>query len=125
MRLTMQERKSVTKAMAEQFRRARKKEKGEILDRLVKATGYTRSYAAWLLRNHGRRVGVKPGVVLEGNAGTKAGKDGQVLTSGGRVLTVVATGKNLAEAREKVYKNIPRIHFEGCHYRKDIADIKS
>ncbi|MCC6698278.1 MAG: transposase, partial [Candidatus Hydrogenedentes bacterium] len=58
MRLTMQERKCVTKAMGEQFRRARKKEKGEILDRLVEATGYTRSYASWLLRNHGRRVEV-------------------------------------------------------------------
>jgi len=57
------------------------------------------------------------------HAGTKL-ESGQVLTSGGRVLTVVATGKNLAEAREKVNKNIPRIHFEGCHYRKDIALIK-
>jgi len=57
------------------------------------------------------------------HAGTKL-ESGEVLTNGGRVLTVVATGKNLAEAREKVYKNIPRIHFEGCHYRKDIALIK-
>ncbi len=55
------------------------------------------------------------------HAGTKKGPAGQVLTSGGRVLTVVATGKNLAEAREKVYKNIPRIHFEGCYFRRDIA----
>jgi phosphoribosylamine---glycine ligase len=55
------------------------------------------------------------------HAGTKLGPDGQVLTSGGRVLTVAATGKTLAEAREKVYKNITRIHFEGCYYRKDIA----
>jgi phosphoribosylamine--glycine ligase len=58
------------------------------------------------------------------HAGTKLGPDGQVLTSGGRVLTVVAMGKTIAEAREKVYANIPRIRFEGCHYRKDIADIK-
>jgi phosphoribosylamine---glycine ligase len=58
------------------------------------------------------------------HAGTKLGQDGQVLTSGGRALTVAATGKTLAEAREKVYKNITRIHFEGCYYRKDIADIK-
>ena len=59
------------------------------------------------------------------HAGTKSGSEpGQVLTSGGRVLTVTATGKTLAEAREKVYDNIPRIHFEGCHYRKDIALIK-
>jgi phosphoribosylamine--glycine ligase len=58
------------------------------------------------------------------HAGTKMGPSGQALTNGGRVLTVVATGKNLAQAREKVYKNITRIHFEGCHYRKDIALIE-
>ncbi len=58
------------------------------------------------------------------HAGTKAGPEGQVLTSGGRVMTVAATGRNLAEAREKVYRNIPRIQFEGCQYRRDIADIK-
>jgi len=63
--------------------------------------------------------------ILVFHAGTKIGLEpGQVLTSGGRVLTVVATGKTIAEAREKVYTNIPRIHFEGCHYRKDIAKIK-
>lgn len=58
------------------------------------------------------------------HAGTKMGSEGQVLTSGGRVLTVVALGKTIAQAREKVYHNISRIHFEGCYYRKDIADIK-
>jgi phosphoribosylamine--glycine ligase len=58
------------------------------------------------------------------HAGTKAGGKGEVLTNGGRVLTVVATGKNLAEAREKVYDNITRIHFEGAYYRKDIAEFK-
>lgn len=58
------------------------------------------------------------------HAGTKLGLEpGQVLTNGGRVLTVVAMGKTLAEAREKVYNNISRIHFDGCHYRKDIAEI--
>ncbi|MFC1987779.1 phosphoribosylamine--glycine ligase [Chloroflexota bacterium] len=56
------------------------------------------------------------------HAGTKVGdKPGQVLTSGGRVLTLVATGKTITEAREKAYNNITRIHFAGCHYRKDIA----
>ena len=61
--------------------------------------------------------------ILVFHAGTRL-ESGQVLTNGGRVLSVVATGKNLAEAREKVYKNIPRIRFDGCHFRKDIADIK-
>jgi len=51
-------------------------------------------------------------------------ESGQILTSGGRGLTVVAVGSTLAEAREKVYANIPRIHFDGCHYRKDIALIE-
>ena len=44
-----------------------------------------------------------------------------VVTNGGRVLTVVASGKTLKEARNRVYADIPRIHFEGCHYRRDIA----
>jgi phosphoribosylamine--glycine ligase len=55
------------------------------------------------------------------HAGTKTGSDGKILTNGGRVLTVVAMGKTLTEAREKVYDNISRINFEGCYYRKDIA----
>jgi phosphoribosylamine--glycine ligase len=54
------------------------------------------------------------------HAGTQAGGE-QVCTAGGRVLTVVATGKSVAEAREKVYQNLPLIYFDGCHYRKDIA----
>jgi len=62
--------------------------------------------------------------ILVFHAGTKIGSEpGQVLTNGGRVLTVVAMGKTIAEAREKVYLNLPRIHFEGCHYRRDIAEI--
>ena len=59
------------------------------------------------------------------HAGTKIdAESGQVVTSGGRVLTVVAPGKTLAQARERVYANVTRINFEGCHYRKDIAEIK-
>jgi phosphoribosylamine--glycine ligase len=58
------------------------------------------------------------------HAGTKLDSERKVVTSGGRILTVVALGKTLAQAREKVYDNILRIRFEGCHYRKDIADIR-
>jgi len=62
--------------------------------------------------------------ILVFHAGTKVGSEpGQILTNGGRVLTVVAMGKTIAEAREKVYLNLPRIHFEGGHYRRDIASI--
>ena len=54
------------------------------------------------------------------HAGTRA-SGGVVYSDGGRVLTVVATGDTMAQAVERVYANLPRIHFEGCHYRSDIA----
>jgi phosphoribosylamine--glycine ligase len=44
-----------------------------------------------------------------------------VLTAGGRVLTVVSRAPTMAEARERVYRNVERIQFHGCHYRHDIA----
>lgn len=59
--------------------------------------------------------------ILVFHAGTKLGENSQILTNGGRVLTVTATGQTLAGARRKVYQNISLIHFEGCHFRKDIA----
>jgi phosphoribosylamine---glycine ligase len=48
--------------------------------------------------------------------------DSHVVTDGGRVLTVTATGKTMKEARERVYANLGHVTFEGCHYRKDIAE---
>jgi phosphoribosylamine---glycine ligase len=59
--------------------------------------------------------------VLVFHAGTKLGNDGIVYTDGGRVLTVVGVGQDMAEAGEKVYRSIPSIYFEDCYYRKDIA----
>lgn len=60
--------------------------------------------------------------ILVFHAGTRK-EGGRVVTSGGRVLTVVARGKTLEEARARVYANIGRINFEGCFYRKDIARV--
>ena len=63
--------------------------------------------------------------VMVFHAGTKIGAaPWEIITSSGRVLTVVAMGKTVALAREKVYDNVSRITFEGCHYRKDIALFK-
>jgi phosphoribosylamine--glycine ligase len=59
--------------------------------------------------------------VLVFHAGTKLGNDGIIYTEGGRVLTVAGVGKDMAEARKEVYRNIPNIYFEGCYHRKDIA----
>jgi phosphoribosylamine--glycine ligase len=54
------------------------------------------------------------------HAGTRQ-QDGRITTAGGRVITVVARGATVKDARETVYSNVSRIQFEGCHYRKDIA----
>ena len=55
------------------------------------------------------------------HASTALAEDGSVVTSGGRVLTVAALGDTLVEARAKAYRNVQRIHFSLCHYRRDIA----
>jgi len=55
------------------------------------------------------------------HAGTRQEENQQIVTDGGRVLTVTATGRTMAEARQKVYNNVPNIYFEGCQYRTDIA----
>jgi phosphoribosylamine--glycine ligase len=59
--------------------------------------------------------------VLVFHAGTVLDGEGNVVTSGGRVLIVVGQGADLATARERAYANASRIEFEGRHYRTDIA----
>jgi phosphoribosylamine---glycine ligase len=54
------------------------------------------------------------------HAGT-ALKNDQLVTAGGRVLSVVARGDSLKEAAERAYDAVKYISFEGMHYRKDIA----
>ena len=54
------------------------------------------------------------------HAGTEQ-KDRKVVTSGGRVLNITATGKDIRTAIDKVYKNIDKVYFEGVYYRKDVG----
>ncbi|MFN3408758.1 MAG: phosphoribosylamine--glycine ligase [Limisphaerales bacterium] len=54
------------------------------------------------------------------HAGT-ALQDGRLVTSGGRVLGVTALGADLRAARAAAYAAVERIHFEGAHFRRDIA----
>jgi len=54
------------------------------------------------------------------HAGTKRDA-GEVKTSGGRVLAVTALGSTIEAARARAYDAVSRIHFENCHYRRDIA----
>jgi len=58
--------------------------------------------------------------ILAFHAGTTAGGTGY-LTAGGRVLTLVALGESMAQARERAYRNVDRISFHGVTYRRDLA----
>jgi phosphoribosylamine--glycine ligase len=55
------------------------------------------------------------------HAGTRRGDDGSLLSAGGRVLSVVGTGPDLAQARSVAYAALDRIELAGGHYRSDIA----
>jgi len=55
------------------------------------------------------------------HAATARGKDGSIVSAGGRVLSVVATGGDLAEARDRAYELVDRIRLKGSHHRTDIA----
>ena len=54
------------------------------------------------------------------HAGTKE-QDGQIVTSGGRVLGVTGWGENIPQALKSAYAAIGPIRFEGMQYRKDIG----
>jgi phosphoribosylamine--glycine ligase len=55
------------------------------------------------------------------HAGTKKSADGEVLTSGGRVLNIVSVAKTFKDARSLAYGSISKISFDGMQFRKDIA----
>ena len=54
------------------------------------------------------------------HAGTKL-SDGKILTAGGRVLGITATGENLDKALGSAYSAVKKIYFKNAHYRKDIG----
>ncbi len=67
---------------------------------------------------------VDPEVIVYHNGtawGTDSAGNRRLYTTGGRVFTLVARGKSLAEARAKAYENIKRVRFNGMRYRKDIG----
>jgi len=59
--------------------------------------------------------------VIVFHAGTKD-IDGDIVTNGGRVLGVTALGQTIRDARERAYKAVDKIKFDGAYYRRDIAD---
>ncbi len=55
------------------------------------------------------------------HAGTKLNSEEILVTSGGRVLSVVGQGENFDEAFELVYKGLEKVHFQGIVFRNDIG----
>src|SRR6266852_5728527 len=77
MRLTMKERKRIAEGTAGRYRRVRKKEKTAILNEFAELTGFARSYAAMVLRNHGRVVTVNAKLRVRGDVGKKRSRPGR------------------------------------------------
>ena len=81
--------------------------------------GYPKSYKNGYPISGLDEAGALPDTVVF-HAGTKI-SDGCVVTAGGRVLGVTASGKDIAEAQERAYKAVSLISFTDMQYRKDIA----
>lgn len=71
-------------------------------------------------KGHPITLGAMPEETVVFHAGT-AVREGQLVTSGGRVLGVSATGMTLAEARARAYAGVGAVRFEGMQFRGDIG----
>jgi phosphoribosylamine---glycine ligase len=97
----------------------------------IKPSWSDKSTVGVVLASHGYPATYQIGFPIDGlgtierdvfvfHAGTAAGPGGYA-TAGGRVLTVVARGDSIGEARDRAYRNVERIRFEGLTYRRDLA----
>lgn len=87
---------------------------------VASSPGYPGSYPKGLPVTIGE--GTDAADVFVFHAGT-AHAEGQLVTSGGRVLAVSALGDNLTDALGRAYDALGSIHFEGMHYRRDIGHV--
>ncbi len=87
-----------------------------------------------VLASEGYPISTRTGDVIEGldeaalhdgvevlHAGTREDEDGRIVTAGGRVIDVTATGRSLSEARDLAYLAVKHISWPGMHNRSDIA----
>ena len=86
---------------------------------VMAAKGYPGSYEKGKEISGLDEAGALPDVVVF-HAGTK-GESGKVLTNGGRVLGITATGPDTPSAIAKAYEAVSKIKWDGIHYRKDIG----
>lgn len=81
--------------------------------------GYPAAYKKGLPITGLKEAGAMKDVVVF-HAGTRE-EDGKILTNGGRVLGVTAVAEDIPTAQRKAYDAVEKIHFDGAHYRQDIA----
>ena len=86
---------------------------------VMTAEGYPGTYQKGEIISGLQSANSTPEVVVF-HAGTKE-QDGKVLTNGGRVLGVTATGANTESAIQKAYDAVSKVNWRGVHYRKDIG----
>ena len=118
MRLTMSERRSVAKVMAARYRKARKKDKGGMLDELLALTGYNRRYAMGLLCGQGKAIKVGRRLRLVGDLGRSTQRrrsriyDGVVLEGLRKIWAILdfVCGKRLAAIIPEVVPVLERHH---------------
>jgi len=96
---------------------------------LIATSGRTRGKKGWYKGYPDR---YKIGLPIQGldrvsedclvfHSGTGWNEEGQLITTGGRVLCIVSSGESLAEARQAAYHEMEKVSFEGIFYRGDIG----
>jgi phosphoribosylamine--glycine ligase len=86
---------------------------------VASSSGYPGSYRTGLPISGLSSAARTPGVEIFHSGTSRVGN--QLVTSGGRVLGVTASGESLSEALARAYEALAQIHFEGMYYRHDIG----
>ena len=87
---------------------------------VMAAGGYPGSYGKGARIDGLDRADAGDGIIVF-HAGTALGEDGSVRTSGGRVLGVTAMGRDIPDARNRAYRAVAGIRWEGEQHRNDIG----
>ena len=91
-----------------------------VVNVVVAASGYPAT-----VRSGDPITGIDDAEALEGvhvlHAGTALSADGELVSSGGRVLSVIAEGETFDDARARAYEGVSLINLEGSHHRTDFG----
>lgn len=87
---------------------------------VVSSTGYPGKYRKGVVISGLEKIRTTKDTVVF-HVGTSL-SDKDIITSGGRVISITATGSDIKDAKNKAYNAVEKIHFNGMHYRKDIGD---